>query len=145
MTIRFDNPQQENASKNEKYPEDMTAEELLDKMYELQGQASDAFRYGRNEDEVKRIDAETEKYSDAFIKLTGRTPVEYNNIGRNSLGAMNAEELRDQITILEKELKSFKLDKTYNNYIEERIRVYGEAYKKLTGKEWESKATHKEI
>ena len=139
MTIGSDNPQQERGSKNEKGPEDMTAEELISKIYELMNQASDAFRHGRNEDEVERIDAETEKYSDAFTKLTGRTLSEYSNVGRNSLEVMNAEELGNQIATLEKELKSFKLDKTVNDYIEERIHVYSEAYKTLTGKEWESK------
>ena len=117
----------------------MTAEELIGKIYDLMERASDAFRHGRNEAEVERIDAETEKYSDAFTKLTGRTLNEYSNVGGNSLEAMNVEELGNQITTLEKELKSFKLDKTRNQYLEERIRVYIEAYKKLTGREWKDK------
>lgn len=64
-------PQQQD-SKSEKGQENMSAEELISKMYELQNKASDAFRHGRDVEEVERLDAEEEKLHDAFMKLTGQ-------------------------------------------------------------------------
>lgn len=61
---------------------------------------------------------------------------EWSSVGSDPIEVMTEEELRKQILALNKDLKSFKLDKTWNQHLEERIRIYSEAYKGLTGKEW---------
>lgn len=68
MTIK----PEEKDLKVEKGLEDMTAEEISLRICDLYAKASDAFRGGRNDKVVERIDAEIEKCCDAFEKLTGR-------------------------------------------------------------------------
>jgi len=135
------NPEEKDP-KVEKGLEDMTAEEIRNAIFDLQCEASDAFRKGRDEEKVARIDAEIEKYHDVFMKLTGRAMGEWGRGSGHSLETMTKEELEEQILDLKNSLPLKQIEDKMTGermraeQIRKRMRVYAEAYKQLTGEEW---------